>query len=84
MNFSGASIDLWDSDGLTPLCIAACEGHDDVVAALILLGARMDLVDNDEKSALYWAAEQNNPKVLRVSATKSLSTVKSTAQYRYC
>lgn len=64
--FSGASIDLWDSDGLSPLLIAACEGHDDVVATLILLGARLDLADNDEKSALYWAAEQNHPKVVRV------------------
>ena len=51
---------------MTPLSIACSEGHQEVVEALIALGARLDIVDEDEKSVLAWAAEQNQPQVIRV------------------
>lgn len=72
---SGAALDLWDADAVTPLMIAACEGHEEVVALLIGLGARLDVVDKDDKSVLYHAAEQNHPVVVEVGTRKSFFLV---------
>jgi glutaminase len=42
---AGADPDLGDYDGRTPLHLAAAEGRDEVVAYLLELGVRTDLVD---------------------------------------
>jgi len=71
---SGANVDLWDKDGLSPLLVAAREGHDDCVATLVELGAKIQMVDNDERSVLHYAAEYDHPKVVKVSREDALST----------
>jgi inversin len=49
-----ASIDCTDLMKHTPL-FRACEmGHTDVVQALIDLGARVDMLDQDGRSPLHW------------------------------
>ena len=62
----GARIDRHDKDNFTPLLIAACNGHADTIKALLELGARIDDVDKNDKSALYWAAEEDNVVALKV------------------
>ena len=62
----GARIDKHDKDNFTPLLIAACNGHADTIHTLLDLGARIEDVDKNDKSALYWAAEEDNVVALKV------------------
>ena len=74
----GARIDRHDKDNFTPLLIAACNGHADTIKALLELGARIDDVDKNDKSALYWAAEEDNVVALKVGVvTSTLSPTNS-------
>lgn len=66
MLFSGADINRWDLDGVTPLMIAAIEGHAEAVRTLIRLEARMEILDQDDKSVLFHAAEKDLPEILKV------------------
>lgn len=53
----GADSNLRNLDGETPLILAACEGHNDMTALLIENGADINLTDNLQQSALYYATE---------------------------
>ena len=62
---------LDDKDNFTPLLIAACNGHADTIHTLLDLGARIEDVDKNDKSALYWAAEEDNVVALKVRPSMS-------------
>ncbi len=48
---------------VTPLCIAAEEGHMEVVNALIAAGADKDKADDDGTTPLFIAAEEGHVEV---------------------
>ena len=62
-----------DKDNFTPLLIAACQGHADTIKTLLKRGARMSATDKNEKSAIYWAAEEDNLEALQVLITVSVT-----------
>ena len=47
--------------------IAAIEGHHEAVELLLNQGAKFDLCDKDDRSALFHAANKNEVNVLKVS-----------------
>jgi hypothetical protein len=49
------SVDGADDDGETPLMAAAMAGHDHIVELLCELGARPELVDHQQRTALHYA-----------------------------
>lgn len=49
-------VDSRDSDGCTPLMIAACSGHARTAAVLLSAGAKVDALDSDGETALVHAA----------------------------
>ena len=51
---------------MAPISVAAYEGHAECVELLLSLGARLDILDRDDKSALFHAAEQAQPEVVEV------------------
>ena len=51
----GASVNVRDKDGKTPLHLASYHGFSDVVALLLRLGADMDALDNDRLTPLLCA-----------------------------
>nr|XP_054752859.1 serine/threonine-protein phosphatase 6 regulatory ankyrin repeat subunit B-like [Lytechinus pictus] len=61
----GAKIEARDKDNFTPLLIAASSGHSATIK--ILLGKRANIVaiDKHDKTALFWAAEENKPEALQ-------------------
>lgn len=50
-----------DNDGFTPLMVAAQEANEEVVVALLELGARSDARDHHGRTALHWAAVGYRP-----------------------
>jgi len=50
---AGVDVNLAESNGVTPLLIAACKGHHEVVAALIVHGANVDIADNNERTVFH-------------------------------
>ena len=64
MPFRGAHPDATDKDGFTPLLLAASEGQSDAVAALMLHGASLVVMDKNEKTAIYWSAQVGDAKSL--------------------
>ena len=57
---SGCNINRVDTDGLTPLMVAAHEGQEEVVEKLILAGANVRRQDKHGDTALHHAARNNN------------------------
>jgi Ankyrin repeats (many copies) len=51
----GASLDCRDRQGCTPMVIAAQYGFVEQVIYLLKAGARPDILDENEDSALHWA-----------------------------
>ena len=57
-------LDLQDSVGVTPLMLAAQNGHGDVVELLLELGASADIADEENRTALHYAAKSGEPTVV--------------------
>ena len=62
----GARIDKHDKDNFTPLLLAACNGHADTINTLLENGASIWDVDKNDKTVLYWTAEEDNVEALVV------------------
>ena len=45
--------------------LGAMAGHDEVVTELVSLGARIDLLDKEDRSAVHHAAEAGYPTVMK-------------------
>ena len=56
---SGAQVDAVSRRGRTPLHDASKRGHSQVVELLVEAGADVAAVDEDNVSAVYWAAVNN-------------------------
>lgn len=63
---SGADIETRDSAHFTPLMVAVAEGHEDSVKILLKSNAIIDVLDNMDRSVIFWAAQENHPKTLSV------------------
>ncbi|XP_033635280.1 transient receptor potential cation channel subfamily A member 1 homolog isoform X2 [Asterias rubens] len=63
---SGAKLERRDKDNFTPLLIAASNGHSATIAELLKRGGNIRAVDKHEKSAVYWAAQENEVQALTV------------------
>ena len=69
MLFRGARINRHDKDNFSPLLIAASNGHAATIKTLLQKGARLYDVDKNDKTALFWAAEEDNVEALEVMYT---------------
>jgi ankyrin repeat protein/Flp pilus assembly protein TadD len=59
-------IDVRDSQGLTPLHLAACEGKEAAVKQLLLEGANVNALDNDGWTPLHLAAANGHKAVVEL------------------
>ena len=59
-------MDRHDKDNFSPLLIAACNGHAETIKTLLRNGAKLFDVDKNDKSALFWAAEEDHVEALEV------------------
>jgi hypothetical protein len=58
-------INKWSVDGITPIMVAAIEGHDLAAEQLLIKGARLDICDKDDRSVVFHAAKENQGQVLK-------------------
>ncbi len=64
----GGTIDLANEAGITALMSSAFYGHDAVVAQLLRRGANARTADKRKRTALHWAAMNDNDQVTICSA----------------
>ena len=55
-----------DSDGRTPLMLAVIGNHEKAVELLLAHGAKLDVTDQEKRSALHWAVLYQHERVLRL------------------
>ena len=63
---AGATVDLANNNGATPLLAAASGGHPEVAAALIAARANVNQARNDGRTPLIMAARMNHVEVVRL------------------
>jgi len=65
---NGANPDLIpnDKDGWPSIIVASYKGYDDIVSLLLSHGANKGLRDKNGKTALMWAENQGNTKVVKI------------------
>ncbi|KKK18376.1 hypothetical protein P175DRAFT_0500210 [Aspergillus ochraceoroseus IBT 24754] len=59
-------VNMPDEEGTIPLIYASCFGHQDVVAALLEAGARVDQQDRNQWSALMWAMTNRHKTIAKI------------------
>ena len=64
--YRGARLEKADKDNFTALLIAASSGHVQSLKTLIKLGGNVMVTDKNERTALHWAAEENQPEIMKV------------------
>ena len=62
----GADVNKRRDNGVTPLSIAALEGHEAVVRALLELGADLNETEDNGGRPLYMAAQNGHEAVVRM------------------
>jgi|TARA_B110000977_G_scaffold139712_2_gene177345 ankyrin repeat protein len=62
---AGADVNKAMNDGQTPVCIAAEEGHEATVRALIELGADVNKATDDGKTPQSFAAQNGHEAIVR-------------------
>ncbi|MBV5331333.1 ankyrin repeat domain-containing protein, partial [bacterium] len=78
---AGADLNGRDSFGRTPLHVATFARHREVVRALIVAGARTELLENDRYDALTIAAVADDEETLRVLLSLGASAKLTTSIY---
>lgn len=53
-------------DSFTPLLLAASCGHAEAIQTLLDNGADVEAVDKDDKTAVFWCAQQGSVEALEV------------------
>ena len=76
-------INKWSADGITPIMIAAIEGHDLATDKLLTKGAQLDICDKDDRSVVFHAAKENQGQVLKslLSTSEGRDLLEVTDQY---
>ena len=64
--FRGADINRKSINQITPVMMAGKEGHSETVKLLIDHGARLDILDRDDRSILFHASSMDNAEVVKV------------------
>ena len=64
-----APLEKRDRDNYTPLLMAAYSGHAESLDTLLKKGADYEVVDKNDKTAVYLAAEEDKLEALKVTAT---------------
>jgi len=64
--FEAGNINGRIGNGMTPLMVAAKEGKSEILWALLESGADVNLLNNDENSALWFACFNGNPGVIKM------------------
>ena len=64
--FRGASIESRDKDNFTPLLVAVSQGNQEATDVLLKRGANIQVMDSQDKTAIYIAAEENCLEILEV------------------
>ena len=64
--FSGANIELHDTDNYTALLIAASYGHTETMEVLLKNKANVLATEKNDKNVLYLCAEENRADALQV------------------
>ncbi|KAF2244636.1 hypothetical protein BU26DRAFT_83013 [Trematosphaeria pertusa] len=73
-------IDAVDAEGTPPLVYASCFGHEDVAAALIEEGSKVDVQDRNRWTPLMWAMTNRHKGIVKLLLDHGASTdVKSSA-----
>ncbi|KAI9046597.1 hypothetical protein LZ554_009341 [Drepanopeziza brunnea f. sp. 'monogermtubi'] len=73
-------IDAPDEEGTAPLIYASCFGHEAVVTALLDAGAKLDIQDRNQWSALMWAMSNRHTVITKILLERGASTeVKSSS-----
>jgi ankyrin repeat protein len=70
---AGADVNLKNKQGRTALMLAASEGLVNNVRALVLGGADINAIDEDDMDALAHAAENDHAAVVRFLKSKGVS-----------
>ena len=60
----GTTVNLLTKSGLTPIMRASQEGHESVVRLLLSRGAKQELQDYEDFTALHWAVDGDQPGVV--------------------
>src|SRR4030095_13069352 len=82
----GQDINATNVMGLTPLMGAANRGSDDIIKFLVSKGARLDVKDSEERTALTWAegvflaTHPSRPKPSSIALIKELMSKPAIAQ----
>lgn len=67
-----------DKDNFTALLISASHGHVEAIQCLLEHGADINAMDKDDKTAVYWAAQQNKYDALMVNLFRTLGIFTNT------
>ena len=62
-------MDIRNENGETPLILAAREGNNEFVALLVEHGADVNLADNLQQTALYYAGERSYNEITEILLT---------------
>lgn len=67
-SYRGARLEKADKDNFTALLIAASNGHVNSLKVLIKLHADITVTDKYERTALHWAAQEDQPAIIKVTS----------------
>ena len=85
---SGATVDVCDGDGRTPLHWAAVNGHEEIVNMLAQARATLDVMDKDGKTPFAYACYQGHTQCAKVllargAAIDQLDKERTTASFEH-
>merc|ERR1711964_338822 len=79
---AGAEVDFTDEYGMTALIWSACNSNENVVIALLSEGANVKARDNDDFSALDYAEDEDDKKIIALPRRRRSSRTRSESRSR--